>query len=110
MDFSLNVFFNPNFNLFPYSILIIRSCFFLFQGTLWVLEPDKIPKSRLEDKVSAELKRKKEILEVTPIRKNARIRDHRLILMESDAPHVEISLKGCTILAVSATDLPSRKW
>ncbi|KAL1541905.1 testis-expressed protein 2-like [Salvia divinorum] len=80
------------------------------QGTLWILEPDKIPKSRLEDKVPKEQRRKKEILEVTPIRKNARIRDHYLILMETDLSRVEISLKRCTIVAVSATDLPSRKW
>ncbi|XP_042012459.1 testis-expressed protein 2-like [Salvia splendens] len=80
------------------------------QGTLWILEPDKIPKSRHEDKVPKEQRRKKEILEVTPVRKNARIRDHYLILMEADVSRVEIPLKGCTIVAVSATDLPSRKW
>ncbi|KAH6809341.1 hypothetical protein C2S51_027124 [Perilla frutescens var. frutescens] len=80
------------------------------QGTLWVLEPDKVPKSKLEEKVPAEQRRRKEILEVTPVRKNARVRDHHLILMESDVFPVEISLRGCTIVAVSATDLPSRKW
>ncbi|XP_057787725.1 uncharacterized protein LOC131004972 [Salvia miltiorrhiza] len=80
------------------------------QGTLWVLEPDKIPKSRLEEKVQTEQRRKREILEVTPVRKNARVRDHYLTLMETDVPSVEISLRGCTIVAVSATDLPSRKW
>ncbi|XP_042016823.1 testis-expressed protein 2-like [Salvia splendens] len=80
------------------------------QGTLWILEPDKIPKSRHEDKVPKEHKRKKEILEVTPVRKNARIRDHYLVLMEADVSRVEIPLRGCSIVAVSATDLPSRKW
>lgn len=85
--------------------------FYEKQGTLWVLEPDKLPKkSKLEEKVPAEQRRRKEILEVTPVRKSARVRDHHLILMESDLSPVEISLRGCTIVAVSATDLPSRKW
>lgn len=94
-------------NLFP---VLISGLHFCFQGTLWILEPDKIPKSRHEDKVPKEQRRKKEILEVTPVRKNARIRDHYLILMEADVSCVEIPLRGCTIVAVSATDLPSRKW
>ncbi|KAI3454264.1 hypothetical protein Pfo_010927 [Paulownia fortunei] len=80
------------------------------QGTMWVLEPDKVPKSGLEDKGPTEQRRRKEILEVTPVRKYARIRDHYLILMESDGSCVEILLRGCTIVAVSATSLSSRKW
>ncbi|GER38409.1 testis-expressed sequence 2 protein [Striga asiatica] len=71
------------------------------QGTVWILVPDQVLKSGLE---------KKEIMEVTPVRKYARIRDHCLILMEPDGSCVEISLRGCTIVAVSATSLSSRKW
>ncbi|CAA0820978.1 Putative integral membrane protein conserved region (DUF2404 [Striga hermonthica] len=71
------------------------------QGPVWILVHDKVLKSGLE---------KKEILEVTPVKKSARIRDHCLILMESDGSCVEISLRGCTIVAVSATSLSSRKW
>ncbi|KAK4428214.1 Nucleus-vacuole junction protein 2 [Sesamum alatum] len=80
------------------------------QGALWVLEPDKVPKSGLEDKVPTEQRRRKEILEVTPVRKYARIRDHYLILLESDGSCVQILLKGCTVVAVSGTSLASKKW
>ncbi|PIN09378.1 putative protein TEX2, contains PH domain [Handroanthus impetiginosus] len=80
------------------------------KGTLWVLEPDKVSISGSEDKLPTEPKRRKEILEVTPVQKYARIRDHYLSLMESDGSSVEILLKGCTIVAVSATNLLTRKW
>lgn len=82
----------------------------MVQGTLWVLAPDKVPKSGLEEKTPTEQRKRKEILEVTPVRKHARIRDHYLILKESDGSCAEISLRGCTVVAVSATALPSRKW
>ncbi|KAK4394957.1 hypothetical protein Sango_1650000 [Sesamum angolense] len=72
---------------------------------LWVLEPDKVPKSGLEDKVPTEQRRRKEISEVTPVRKYARIRDHYLILLESDGSCVQILLNGCTIVTVSGTKL-----
>ncbi|GFP88542.1 hypothetical protein PHJA_000997900 [Phtheirospermum japonicum] len=80
------------------------------QGAIWILVPDKVPKSGPEDKGPTDQRRKKEILEVTPVRKYARIKDHYLILMESDGSFVEILLRGCEIVAVSATSLPSRKW
>ncbi|KAL7138697.1 hypothetical protein ABFS83_09G000200 [Erythranthe nasuta] len=80
------------------------------QGALWVLQPDKVPKSGLQDKKTTEQKKRKDFVEVTPIRKYARIRDQHLILMESDDSSVEISLKSCTVVAVSATSLSSRKW
>ncbi|KAK6148144.1 hypothetical protein DH2020_019056 [Rehmannia glutinosa] len=79
-------------------------------GAIWILEPDKVTKLGLEDKGPTDQKRKKEIMEVTPVRKYARIRDHYLILMESGGSCVEILLRGCTIVAVSATSLSSRKW
>ncbi|KAL6493425.1 hypothetical protein OROGR_032204 [Orobanche gracilis] len=79
-------------------------------GPIWILVPDKVSNLALEDKGPTDQKRKKEILEVTPIRKYARIRDHYLVLMESCGSSVEMLLRGCTIVAVSATNLSSRKW
>ncbi|XP_022723416.1 testis-expressed protein 2-like [Durio zibethinus] len=73
------------------------------QGIVWVLESDKIP--------PREHKRRKDMpLEVTPVRKHAKIQHNNLILTHSDASRTTIPLKGCVIEAVSATNLPSRKW
>ncbi|XP_044466411.1 testis-expressed protein 2-like [Mangifera indica] len=76
------------------------------QGPVWVLESEKLPK----DKLPKEQKRKKDILEVYPIRKYAKLKDQTLLLKESDGSHTAIPLKGCVIEAVSASTLPSRKW
>ncbi|KAJ4713962.1 testis-expressed sequence 2 protein-like [Melia azedarach] len=76
------------------------------KGFVWVLEPEKVPK----EKVSKEQKRKKDFLEVYPVRKYAKIKDCVLILIESDGSQTAIPLKGCVIEAVSASSLPSRKW
>lgn len=80
------------------------------QGPVWVLEVEKIPKNWLTDKGSKEQKRKKEIVEVTPVRKFAKLKEQLLIIKESDGSCIEIRLKDCTIAAVSATNLSSRKW
>ncbi|KAM3322451.1 putative protein isoform X1 [Capsicum chacoense] len=80
------------------------------QGTVWVLESERIPKALPVDKSLTQQKGKKEILEVTPTQKFAQIKDHHLVLTESDGSHIEIPLKGCTIAAVSASSLSSRKW
>ncbi|OMO83218.1 hypothetical protein CCACVL1_11506 [Corchorus capsularis] len=73
------------------------------QGVVWVLESEKIPPRE-------QPKRKKELmLEVSPAPIHARIKDKTLILTHSDAC-TTIPLKGCLIEAVSATNLPSRKW
>ncbi|XWS11500.1 hypothetical protein CRYUN_Cryun37aG0003700 [Craigia yunnanensis] len=73
------------------------------QGIVWVLESEKVP--------PREQKRKKDMpLEVSPARKHAKIQDNNLILTHSDASRTTIPLKGCVIEAVSATNLPSRKW
>ncbi|EOY25589.1 Integral membrane protein conserved region (DUF2404), putative [Theobroma cacao] len=73
------------------------------QGIVWVLEPEKVP--------PREPKRKKELLlEVSPSRKHGKIEGNSLILTHSDASRTTIPLKGCVIEAVSATNLPSRKW
>lgn len=82
----------------------------VFQGHIWVLEPEKVPKPGLLDNVPKEQKWKKDFLEVIPAQRYAKVKDHLLILTETDGSHVEISLKGCKIAAVSATSLSSRKW
>ncbi|CAL5442564.1 unnamed protein product [Camellia sinensis] len=81
-----------------------------FGGVVWVLEPEKVPKSGLVDKAPREKKRKKEIFEVSPVQKYAKVKGQSLILTNSDGSHAEIQLKGCTIAAVSATTLFSKKW
>lgn len=81
----------------------------MLQGDVWVLEPERVPKSWVE-KVQREQKRKKEFLEVSPVRKHAIIKDHSLILTEADGSSTAILLKGCVIEAVSATHLSSKKW
>ncbi|KAF9587193.1 hypothetical protein IFM89_039582 [Coptis chinensis] len=80
------------------------------QGTVWALEPEKVPKVWSEDKVLKEQKSKKENLEVLPVRKHAKIENHSLILKDSDGSQATIKLVGCTILSVSASNLSSRKW
>ncbi|KAJ8559728.1 hypothetical protein K7X08_003786 [Anisodus acutangulus] len=80
------------------------------QGIVWILESERIPKALPVDKALTQQKVKKEILEVTPTQKFAQIKDHHLVLKESDGSHVKIPLKGCMIAAVSASSLSSRKW
>ncbi|KAF5747280.1 hypothetical protein HS088_TW06G01461 [Tripterygium wilfordii] len=80
------------------------------EGVVWVLESDKVPKIWLLEKVPREQKRKREYFEVSPARKYAKIKNCSLILKESDGSQTAISLKGCVIEAVSATNLSSRKW
>lgn len=81
------------------------------QGWVWVLEKEKIPKtSPSTDKGLRQQKRKIEILEVSPVRKYASIKDQSLIVTEPDGTLTKISLLSCTVEAVSATNLPTRKW
>ena len=77
------------------------------QGSVWVLEPDKVPKSWLLEK---DQKKKKAVYEVAPVRKDAKIRDRFLILVDSDGTHTAVPLVGCLVDAISATSMPSRKW
>ncbi|KAE9589698.1 putative PH domain, MMM1 domain-containing protein [Lupinus albus] len=79
------------------------------QGVLWVLESEKVSKILL-DKPSRDQKRKKELLEVSPIKMYGQIKGQSLILRELDGSHIAIELKGCTVQAVSASSLSSRKW
>lgn len=83
---------------------------FICQGTVWVLEPEKLAKLTPEKGIK-EQKKKREVLEVYPVRKYAKIVD-RVLSLSSDSSDscVKILLKGCTIEAVSATSLPSKKW
>ncbi|EPS62479.1 hypothetical protein M569_12311 [Genlisea aurea] len=80
------------------------------QGFIWLLEPEKLLKSALQDKTTSERRKRKDIIEVTPVRKYARVKDHSLILLESDGSSVKFSLSGCTVVAVSSSSLSSRKW
>ncbi|WJX19068.1 hypothetical protein P8452_08801 [Trifolium repens] len=73
------------------------------QGVVWVLESRKISK---------EPRRKDELLEVSPIKMYGKIKDQSLILREPDGLQLNstIELKGCTVQAVSASILSSKKW
>lgn len=57
-----------------------------------------------------EQKKKKDLFEVNPVKKFAKIKDRVLILTDSDGSHASFSLKGCIVEAVSASDLSTRKW
>ncbi|KAF8111306.1 hypothetical protein N665_0076s0286 [Sinapis alba] len=78
------------------------------QGVIWVLELDE----SLREKLPKEQKKKNDLLEVHPVRKFARIKDHKLILSDATDSNrtVFITLKGCSVEAVSGSELPSRKW
>lgn len=83
--------------------------FFHLQGVVWVLEPDKVSKFWVE-KQSKEQKKKKDVMEVTPVRKYGKINGQSLVITDADGFHTAIQLKGCSVEAVSATSLPSKKW
>ncbi|CAN6463322.1 unnamed protein product [Victoria cruziana] len=78
------------------------------KGVIWVLEPDKVPKVHLSE--SSQQKSKKEVFDVAPARRLARIDGQTLILIDADGGQSSIQLDGCTVAAVSATKLPTRKW
>lgn len=75
---------------------------------VWILEPDKVSKYWVEK--TREQKRKKELFEVSPVRKYGKIKGQSLVLTEPDGLHTTVQLKGCLVEAVSATSLPSKKW
>ncbi|CAH8334703.1 unnamed protein product [Eruca vesicaria subsp. sativa] len=75
------------------------------QGVIWVLEFDESLKN-----LPKEQKKKKDVLEVHPVKKSALIKDHKLILSNSDGSQKIISLRGCNVEAVSGSELPTRKW
>uniref|UniRef100_A0ACD5Z910 Uncharacterized protein n=1 Tax=Avena sativa TaxID=4498 RepID=A0ACD5Z910_AVESA len=87
------------------------------QGSLWMLDPGKVPKlSNSRDSPAGANKKdtkknKRGIVEVFPIRMHAKIKGHSLVLSApADASQITIELLDCTAVAVSASDLPSRKW
>ncbi|PKA46431.1 hypothetical protein AXF42_Ash012563 [Apostasia shenzhenica] len=83
------------------------------QGIVWLLEPEKIPKvlvNELQTKVSKDLKIKKGTIEVHPVKKHGKIKDRSLILSDTDGSQATINLLDCTVLAVSSSNLSSKKW
>ncbi|MCD7450081.1 hypothetical protein HAX54_003499 [Datura stramonium] len=88
----------------------IDPSFYKKQGKVWVLESERILKALNVEKATKQHKAQKEILEVIPTQKFAKIKNQSLILIESDGSHTEIPLKGCTVAAVSASSLSTKKW
>ncbi|KAG2242934.1 hypothetical protein Bca52824_095230 [Brassica carinata] len=81
------------------------------QGMVWILEVDEGVKNWGKEKVPKEHKKKRDFLEVHPLRKFARIKDHKLLLSDAGSDSTAIvSLKCCSIEAVSGSHLPTRKW
>jgi hypothetical protein len=98
------------FSLCLYVMFLkLFSGLFLCQGIVWLLESEKIPRNWL-DKGPKDQKKKKDFLEVFPVKKQAKIKDKKLFLTELDGSHTAIELKGCIIEAVSASNISSRKW
>ena len=56
------------------------------------------------------MKDKKSIVEVFPAKRMAKIKGHSLCLSGPDGPDSMIDLLNCTVVAVSASSMPSRKW
>lgn len=107
--FSLYI--NAHFCLLKSKNKVICLLSFVWQGFVWVLEPEKVPKistDGLPVGVSKEPK-KKNIVEVCPVKKYAKIKDHSLILIDTDGS-TTIDLLDCTVVAVSSSNLSSRKW
>ncbi|CAH2037092.1 unnamed protein product [Thlaspi arvense] len=80
------------------------------QGVIWILELDEGLKNWMKEKLTKEQKKKRDFLEIHPLRKFARIKDHKLIVSDADGTLTTVSLKCCSIEAVSGSDLPTRKW
>ncbi|XP_009408154.2 uncharacterized protein LOC103990667 [Musa acuminata AAA Group] len=82
------------------------------KGSVWVLEPEKVPKIKTDESPTRRTKEQenKSIMEVIPVRKYAKIKDHSLILSDPDDSNITIQLVGCMVVAVSASNLSSRKW
>ncbi|CAL9240506.1 unnamed protein product [Arabidopsis halleri] len=81
------------------------------QGVIWILELDENVKDWMKEKLPTEQKKKRvDLLEVHPVRRFARIKDHKLFLSDSlDGTQTPITLKGCFVDAVSGSG-PTRKW
>ncbi|CAL5040708.1 unnamed protein product [Urochloa decumbens] len=80
------------------------------QGFLWMLEQQKMPKVSVNRPSTQGVKDKKSIVEVFPVKMLAKLEGHSLTLSAPDGAHHTIHLLNCTVVAVSASNLPSRKW
>jgi hypothetical protein len=85
------------------------------QGFVWILEPEKIPKidtdlARTSSGGAKDTSGKTKIVEVAPVKKYAKIEDHLLIISDLNGTKTTIELQGCSIVAVSSSDLSSSKW
>ncbi|XLU59007.1 hypothetical protein S245_053655, partial [Arachis hypogaea] len=97
-------------------------------GILWIIERLQRKIMKDKDKISAPIsldtssqndpinhltlpskKRKREVLEVSPVKKHGKIKGESLILTEHDGSETTIWLKGCVVEAVSSSSLPSKK-
>ena len=81
----------------------------LDQGSIWVLEPEKVPKIKTDESPTRRTKEQenKSIMEVIPVRKYAKIKDHSLILSDPDDSNITIQLVGCMVVVVSLSNLSS---
>lgn len=52
----------------------------------------------------------KDVLEIAPVRMQAKLKDRSLFLRAVDGTEEKISLDGCEVLTVSSSPGPSRKW
>ncbi|KAG0473266.1 hypothetical protein HPP92_015123, partial [Vanilla planifolia] len=95
------------------NIQIILLQQFIIQGIVWFLEPERVPKvSSFTSQLRGpkEMKKKKGIIEVQPIKKYAKIKDRFLILSDPDGAEVDIKLMNYNIFAVSASNVLTKKW
>ncbi|KAL4317431.1 hypothetical protein AHAS_Ahas15G0384400 [Arachis hypogaea] len=94
-------------------------------GILWIIERAMKDKDKISAPVSLDTssqndpinhltlpskKRKREVLEVSPVKKHGKIKGESLIFTEHDGSETAIWLKGCVVEAVSSSSLPSKKW
>ncbi|KAG2608732.1 hypothetical protein PVAP13_4NG344510 [Panicum virgatum] len=84
------------------------------QGVLWMLGQEKMPKvittNRPSNGARQGIKEKKTIVEVFPVKTLAQLEGRSLTLSAPDGSQQTIHLLNCTVVAVSASNLPSRKW
>ncbi|TVU07506.1 hypothetical protein EJB05_40862, partial [Eragrostis curvula] len=85
------------------------------EGSLWMLEQEKLPKvtrNRSSAGANQDIKEKKNIVEVFPEKMLAKLKGHSLCLsgLDGSQSQITIELLNCTVVAVSASNLSSRKW
>jgi hypothetical protein len=69
------------------------------------------PKDSSINGASPGIRDRKLLVEVFPVKMSATLQGHSLTLSgPDDASQLTIDLLGCTVAAVSASNLPSRKW